>query len=152
MLKITNGSVHPKTKPNLSRQERSLKRGTQARRVLHGIPKTAKLRGKTKNTQLSNARYADQITERLTLRELNTVRGNVKRLRYVGEEEVYDINVKGVHAFLANGILVHNCADSYRYFAVEKGGEVDKLEPKDDGAPPDIKPPTENDIWAGVGV
>ncbi|MCU0445407.1 MAG: ribonucleoside-diphosphate reductase subunit alpha [Microscillaceae bacterium] len=33
----------------------------------------------------------------------------VKDIKFVGEEEVYDLNVPEAHHFIANGALVHNC-------------------------------------------
>ncbi len=52
---------------------------------------------------------------------------------------------KPLHNSASNG------ADSGRYFAVEKGKEIDKLkEPESSTAK--ISVPTEDDIWAGVGV
>lgn len=32
-----------------------------------------------------------------------------------GKERVYDLTVEGAHEYFANGILVHNCMDAFRY-------------------------------------
>lgn len=36
------------------------------------------------------------------------------------EQPTYDIEVKDMHEFFANGILVHNCIDATRYVILEK--------------------------------
>lgn len=36
-------------------------------------------------------------------------------ITYVGKEEVYDIEMLGIHNFVANGLVVHNCQESQRY-------------------------------------
>lgn len=40
---------------------------------------------------------------------------HVLRVTEAGFEDVYDLTVEEAHEFFANGILVHNCADSLRY-------------------------------------
>jgi len=35
----------------------------------------------------------------------------VKKVEYLGEEEVYDVQVPGANAFVANGLVVHNCGE-----------------------------------------
>ena len=40
----------------------------------------------------------------------------VKRVRYVGKEDVYNMEVKEHHNFAVNdGLIVHNCIDALRY-------------------------------------
>jgi thymidylate synthase (FAD) len=39
----------------------------------------------------------------------------VVSITYVGKEEVYDIEMQGIHNFVANGLVVHNCQESQRY-------------------------------------
>ena len=39
----------------------------------------------------------------------------IKSIRYVGKEDVYCMYVPKSHAFIANGIVVHNCLDALRY-------------------------------------
>ena len=40
----------------------------------------------------------------------------VKRVRYVGKEDVYNMEVKEHHNFVVNdGLIVHNCVDALRY-------------------------------------
>lgn len=36
-------------------------------------------------------------------------------IAYAGKEEVYDIEMQGIHNFVANGLVVHNCQESQRY-------------------------------------
>jgi len=42
------------------------------------------------------------------------LKSQVSSVEYVGEEDVYDIEVDDVHEFSANGIIVHNCEISLR--------------------------------------
>lgn len=46
-------------------------------------------------------------------------------IQYVGTEDVYDIEMQGVHNFVANGLIVHNCQESQRYinYSKERHGE-----------------------------
>lgn len=39
----------------------------------------------------------------------------IKSIRYAGIEDVYCLNVPSTHCFIANGIVVHNCLDAFRY-------------------------------------
>lgn len=41
----------------------------------------------------------------------------IKSIEYVGNEDTYNMEVKGYHNFSVNGgLIVHNCMDSIRYF------------------------------------
>ncbi|MGB4666528.1 MAG: ribonucleotide reductase N-terminal alpha domain-containing protein [bacterium] len=35
----------------------------------------------------------------------------VRKVEYLGQEEVYDVQVPGANAFVANGLIVHNCGE-----------------------------------------
>lgn len=37
-----------------------------------------------------------------------------------GTEQVYDLEIDGVHEYFANGLLVHNCIDAIRYVILEE--------------------------------
>lgn len=58
-----------------------------------------------------------QIKEKtINLNKLNLVK--IKSIEYIGEEEVFDIEVEGTHNFIANGILVHNSQLTMKYPSV----------------------------------
>ena len=41
----------------------------------------------------------------------------VKSIKYVGEQDVYNMEVEGHHNFSVNGgLIIHNCCDAARYF------------------------------------
>ena len=43
----------------------------------------------------------------------------VKGIRYVGKADVYNMEVEDTHDFVVQGgVVVHNCADSLRYFCM----------------------------------
>lgn len=42
----------------------------------------------------------------------------IKSIEFVGEEDVYDIEVEGTHNFIANGIIVHNSQLTMKYPSV----------------------------------
>src|SRR3990172_8723260 len=44
-----------------------------------------------------------------TSRRLNVVWGKIVSIEPVGIEHVYDLTVEGLHSFVANNIVVHNC-------------------------------------------
>ena len=53
-------------------------------------------------------------------------------ITYVGKEEVYDIEMQGIHNFVANGLVVHNCQESTRYcnYGREKfGSQITYIKP-----------------------
>ena len=40
----------------------------------------------------------------------------IKQIKYIGKEDVYNMEVKNYHNFSVNGgLIVHNCIDSVRY-------------------------------------
>ena len=40
----------------------------------------------------------------------------IKQIKYIGKEDVYNMEVKNHHNFSVNGgLIVHNCIDSVRY-------------------------------------
>lgn len=40
----------------------------------------------------------------------NTVQfAKIKSIKYIGKKDVYNLEVKDTHNFIANGIIVHNC-------------------------------------------
>jgi hypothetical protein len=39
--------------------------------------------------------------------------------RHAGHAEVFDLHVEGEHEYYANGVLVHNCIDGWRYWCLE---------------------------------
>lgn len=49
------------------------------------------------------------------LQLINIVKGNtvqfakIKNIKYIGKKDVYNLEVKDTHNFIANGIIVHNC-------------------------------------------
>jgi DNA polymerase-3 subunit alpha len=65
----------------------------------------------------SNERIAAQIVRGVaeavplpkTLTFTNTDWDTITSIEFVGEEHVYDLTVEGVHNFVANNIVVHNC-------------------------------------------
>lgn len=53
-------------------------------------------------------------------------------INYVGKEDVYDIEMQGVHNFVANGLVVHNCQESQRYCNYNKdkfGTQITYIQP-----------------------
>nr|WP_283154988.1 hypothetical protein [Clostridium butyricum] len=47
--------------------------------------------------------------------DIKTVK--IKSIRYIGKEDVYNMEVKSHHNFSVNGgFIVHNCMDAIRYF------------------------------------
>ena len=44
---------------------------------------------------------------------------HVKKIKYVGKEDTYNMEVKDTHNFIANGIIVHNSVDATRYIIRE---------------------------------
>lgn len=41
----------------------------------------------------------------------------VKKIKYIGKEDVYNMEVESHHNFAVNGgLIVHNCLDADRYF------------------------------------
>ncbi|WP_268914011.1 hypothetical protein [Lentilactobacillus sp. SPB1-3] len=43
----------------------------------------------------------------------------VKSIKYIGHEDVYNMEVENHHNFSVNGgFIVHNCADAMRYFCM----------------------------------
>lgn len=40
-------------------------------------------------------------------------------IKKIGKEDTYNMEVKDVHNFIANGIVVHNSIDSLRYIVDE---------------------------------
>ena len=47
---------------------------------------------------------------------LGIFRDKIVEIKYVGEEDVYDIEMEGpFHNYVANGFIVHNCVQSQRY-------------------------------------
>lgn len=40
----------------------------------------------------------------------------IKQIKYIGKEDVYNMEVKNHHNFSVNGgLIVHNCIDAIRY-------------------------------------
>ena len=62
-----------------------------------------------------STKVIEKATEIIECRELfKLIDGDIgfipiKNIEYVGKEHVYDIEVKGTHNFIANGIISHNC-------------------------------------------
>jgi hypothetical protein len=53
----------------------------------------------------------------------------IKKIRKVGEEAVYNMEVEDNHNFaVADGLIVHNCMDAMRYLVATK--RVSKLKTK----------------------
>lgn len=47
--------------------------------------------------------------------DIKTVK--IKSIKYIGKEDVYNMEVKNHHNFSVNGgFIVHNCMDAIRYF------------------------------------
>ena len=44
---------------------------------------------------------------------------HVKKIKYIGKEDTYNMEVKDTHNFIANGIIVHNSIDATRYCMIE---------------------------------
>lgn len=44
----------------------------------------------------------------------------VKAVRYAGKANVYNLEVKDTHDYIGNGVVVHNCYDSTRYFMMAR--------------------------------
>ena len=42
-------------------------------------------------------------------KQLGVKIAKVKKIKYVGKADVYNLEVNNTHNFLANGIVVHNC-------------------------------------------
>ncbi len=55
------------------------------------------------------APLAEALNLSWTLRQLNVIWEEIVSIEAVGEEQVYDLTVEGIHSFVANNIVVHNC-------------------------------------------
>lgn len=51
----------------------------------------------------------DNITYKVTHSFKNHNKFSIESIEYIGEEEVYDINVEDSHNFISNGLITHNC-------------------------------------------
>jgi len=61
-----------------------------------------------------------------TQKLLNVRWEEIQSIEYVGEEPVYDITVEGIHNFVANNIIVHNCV--YQEQIMQIAGELFEYE------------------------
>lgn len=65
-------------------------------------------------------------TEHLPVTLPNVRWEEIHSIEYVGEEPVYDITVEGIHNFVANNIIVHNCV--YQEQIMQIAGELFEYE------------------------
>lgn len=78
----------------------------------------------------NSPRISDQVVKYVaktvplprTLELLNVRWGEIVLIEYAGEEPVYDITVDGIHNFVANNIIVHNCV--YQEQIMQIAGEL----------------------------
>ena len=50
-----------------------------------------------------------------TVKKQNVIIAHPKGIKKIGKEDVYNLEVKETHNFVANGIVVHNSIDATRY-------------------------------------
>ena len=62
------------------------------------------------NLKLINIKKQKHVQDHV---QINTIK--VKSIRYVGKEDVYNMEVENNHNFICNGIVAHNCIDAMRY-------------------------------------
>ncbi len=78
----------------------------------HGIDRQHFYSNKRERNRIP-ARVVERLTHRLPLpdtkRSLNVRWSEIVAIEKVGQEHVYDLTVEGLHSFVANGIIVHNC-------------------------------------------
>lgn len=103
---------------------RKQKNGTPLQKELNGIKKTEESAGLERNTEPLTVRSVVKNIKQGILELVSTAEITVKLKHLeIGEEtlcEVYDLTVEDQHCYYANGVLVHNCLDSARYFAIMK--------------------------------
>lgn len=51
----------------------------------------------------------------------------IKNIKYIGEEETFDLELSGPHNFVANGIIVHNSRNSASSRAIPVQKQLDKI-------------------------
>jgi hypothetical protein len=73
----------------------------------HLLP--AKLKKSPRIATSAVREVADTFTLAATQRSLRVKWDEIVSIEYAGEEKVYDITVSGIHNFVGNNILLHNC-------------------------------------------
>lgn len=104
------------------KESRLLKSGISQKKEGLGTRNMVKKHGLTEVIKLKLARFAEKNTKLGMVEFQNIVMPTVRLLHLEeGEElnqEVYDLTVEDEHCYYANGVLVHNCMDAFRYFAM----------------------------------
>ncbi|MBI4707578.1 MAG: DNA polymerase III subunit alpha [Candidatus Omnitrophica bacterium] len=82
------------------------KRSGVCMKEFYGVAKLHK-KGFRRNTILQLAQFLE--SERL-LRYVNSdiIWDTIKSIEYIGKEHTYDLEIEGIHNFIANGMIVHN--------------------------------------------
>jgi|694.fasta_scaffold130391_1 phage terminase large subunit len=108
----------------MQKELRLQKNGTNQNKELNGIKRMVKSVGLINLLQIKYANNAEKIIKQDTRAYLNTAIKTVKLLHFEQGEsykaQVYDLMIEDCHEYFANGILVHNCVDAMRYFALNK--------------------------------
>ena len=104
-----------------------LKHGISQKRGENGIESTVKKSTQKESIEHLNVKSAERNTKQDTLESANTAM-LIARLRHLDVEEkpnqeVFDLTVDSEHCYYANGVLVHNCMDSLRYYALMEFGK-----------------------------
>ncbi|MBO0863207.1 MAG: hypothetical protein J2P21_32885, partial [Chloracidobacterium sp.] len=58
---------------------------------------------------LAEVKSASSLSGRELMRQLNVLWEEIVSIEVAGDERVYDLTVEGIHSFVANNIIVHNC-------------------------------------------
>ena len=78
----------------------------------YGIDRQHFYKSRRRSLRISSAiagGLASQIALPNTERALNVAWEEIAAIEYAGDEHVYDLTVAGLHSFVANNIVVHNC-------------------------------------------
>jgi phage terminase large subunit len=106
---------------------RLLRNGINLMRVGYGTVRTVRSVGRLENIESSTVSIVGMNLKLKNPQTPSIVTTTVKQV-LVGEEmskQVYDLMVDQDHEYFANGLLVHNCWDSLRYWGLEVLAEPD---------------------------
>ncbi len=69
----------------------------------------AKRRGVPRLSAAIAGQLVEQVEMPITAKQLNVDWQEIVSIEFIGDEHVYDLTVEGLHSFVANNIIVHNC-------------------------------------------
>ncbi len=115
-LSFTIGGIGRAWRNTLTRLGSRRPSGMAAKKVKSGILNTLRRHGRTENKTRWRrfVRFVARSTKHPVLKPANTVIPTVNKRRFE-EEEVYNLDTK-LGCYFANGVLVSNCIDEWRYF------------------------------------